>query len=260
MRDFQRRFSDSYDFGRAEAESAQSDAGHAQETDHQGMQQVTQHGEDPQRKFAHEQQSDRDSRQDQQRDGGFQETSQNQSDSQDSPEQHQQDDAELLRYYQPDVHHDQGNDQDNMAPQGAEEPADVMDIAQQQDHEEPRDDRMEQKRFPESRESFINKHMPEEPEVFLGKVRFMNHVNLVNSDMVITAALRKKYRSLFSKDPPSSRDALLSELKTRVNIPYENEIQRIRVLRDELINNLREPKDDEISSAISTASRIVKEF
>ncbi|MFP4657003.1 MAG: PEP/pyruvate-binding domain-containing protein [Candidatus Woesearchaeota archaeon] len=171
--------------------------------------------------------------------------------------QAENDEAELLKYYQPDIHH-KSEGPESQTSQDVEEPSKRNNETGPNSNENTMN--IEKEQISETRESFINKHMPEEPEIYLKKAGFVNQMNLINSDMIITSALRKKYRNLFAKEPPMSRDAIISELKTRVNVPFEDEIRQIRLLRDELINNLREPKQKDIDFSVTTASRLVKEF
>ena len=205
----------------------------------------------------HQHQNDHEESQNEHHGQGFVDDQHDQRQEMEKP-QHE-DDAELLKYYQPEVHHDShSHDQPRQEPE--EEQIGMNTPSTQAPADENLGDYESQDYRTESRESFMSKHMPEEPNVFLGKARFMNSMNIVNSDMIITSALKKRYRTLFAKDPPSSRDALLGELKTRVQVPYEDEIRRIRVLRDGMINDLREPKEEDISFAVSMATRFTKEF
>ena len=187
----------------------------------------------------------------------------------------QENDGELLQYYEPELHHNQdlerqkyNSEQNQYQEERNQLSNDYTNDNNYQNQlinnnefisKENREEKIKNEQH-ETKESFINKHMPEEPEIYLKKTKFIEQMNIINCDMIITSILRKKYRGLFSKEPPISRDSIINELKMRIQIPYESEIRRIRTLRDEFINNLREPQDYDISFASSIASKLLKEL
>ena len=108
--------------------------------------------------------------------------------------------------------------------------------------------------------SLQNSRFHENSKVLLGKSIFLSGFSVVSCDMTINSSLRKKYRDLYFKEPPSNYEVLLNDLKHRVNIPYEEEILRIRKIRDNFLNSLREPEAREIHFTLDYAKKFVDEF
>ena len=107
---------------------------------------------------------------------------------------------------------------------------------------------------------FENKFAPENPTTLLGKISFISGFSIVSCDMAIGSALRKKYRELFFKEPPINIETMINDLKNRISVPYEEEIRRVRKIRDNFLNSGREPEPREIHYSLDYTKKFVDEF
>ncbi len=173
-------------------------------------------------------------------------------------------DESILEFYQPEVHHSQENQHDEPQPNMVQQYQGSQHNENQQEHqsvEEPvKQEPQSQTETTATKDEFMDNNMGDKPTSMLKKTRFSYAMNIVNCDMLVTSALRSRYRSLFGKDAPSSRDAMLAELKSRVDIPFENEIQKIRAARNDFLEMIKEPSDDFLESSMKIARQFCERF
>ena len=179
------------------------------------------------------------------------------------------DDETMFNYYQPDVHHNNtSNNQQNNGGNNSNivnsndsfisqnnSPKNELEVQTSFQNEQ-----KYQQEKPEVKSQFENKFSPENPQNLMGKAYLIGGFTVVGCDMAILAALKKKYRELFYKEPPMYHDVLINEMKNRINLPYEEEIKRIRKIRDNFLNSGKEPEPREIHYSLDYSNKFVDEF
>ncbi|MFW6230627.1 MAG: hypothetical protein ACOC32_01240, partial [Nanoarchaeota archaeon] len=175
---------------------------------------------------------------------------QEQQEPQSQPQQQQEED-DMLQFYEPDVHHGDTWQQ----PQAPEQPQPQQSFQPQQDQHV---ESQSQAQPEETKESFAQKHMPETQ--MLSKILFQGSVLAASCDAAITTALKKKYQSIFMKQPPMQFEALVNEITLKATVPYQNEIKAVHRLRNVFFDHGKELSAEEITMALSITKRFFDEF
>jgi phosphoenolpyruvate synthase/pyruvate phosphate dikinase len=95
---------------------------------------------------------------------------------------------------------------------------------------------------------------------WLETLKYENSKILMSYDLVIYNALRTKYQQLFGKEPEVGLDELIEALKTEVKVPFEEEIKRIRALRNRFLEKNKTVTVDELRDAYIATEQFLKEF
>ncbi|MFW5852576.1 MAG: PEP/pyruvate-binding domain-containing protein, partial [Nanoarchaeota archaeon] len=176
-------------------------------------------------------------------------------------------DDEMLKYYTPDVHHE--NEEQNQVENRQQFQA-SQDFVSQKEPQEQEQTNMEQSetmkgdtenvREEQEKNNISDGFVQEDPKKILSKAVYNGGLCIVGCDQAVTSALKKKYKSVFFKEPPTAQDILINELKNRINIPYEEEIRQIRKLRENFINIMKEPTPVEIRFSLDYTKLFIDEF
>lgn len=101
---------------------------------------------------------------------------------------------------------------------------------------------------------------PLKKEEWLETVRYEHSKILLSYDMIILSALKTKYAMVFGEKPSLGLDELVEKLKTRVAVPQEEGIKRIRALRNRLLEQHKSVTIEELQKAYEITERFIREF
>ncbi len=88
----------------------------------------------------------------------------------------------------------------------------------------------------------------------------LEHTKLfINYDLIISGMLRERYNKLFNSKPPGFLE-MIDDLKTKMPVPCEEEIKRIRQLRSEFDKTHRTVSMDAVRDAYLAAEKFIREF
>jgi len=100
---------------------------------------------------------------------------------------------------------------------------------------------------------------PLRKEEWLETLRWELSKNLMSFDMIIVSALKSKYKMLYDDEPPVYEE-IIEKLKEKTTVPMEEEIKRIRALRNRFLEQHKPIKMDELDTVYKTTERFLKEF
>lgn len=103
--------------------------------------------------------------------------------------------------------------------------------------------------------------MATNPEELLSKTLFAASNVIVACDMSITNALKQKYSVVFNeKAEDKDFKELLIKLKTKLKVPYEKNIRKVRAMRNKFIHEYKQVKPKNVLFALKTAEKFIKNF
>jgi len=94
----------------------------------------------------------------------------------------------------------------------------------------------------------------------LEKARYTAGDLVVCCDMAISRALKRRYKEVFGSEPVEYLDKMVEKLGEKTNVPYDEEIRKIRALRNRFVEKYVPPTGTEVSFAMQVTENFFKQF
>ncbi len=83
---------------------------------------------------------------------------------------------------------------------------------------------------------------------------------IVSADQLIFAAIKGKYKDVFSKQNNADFNRALNELSTVIDIPHEEHVREVHDMRNQYLRQFTEFETEKVDKAIETAKKFVKDI